>query len=188
MKPQGARERWDARYGKTEGYLFGEEPSPLLADQQLPSSGQALDIACGEGQNAVYLAQQGLEVTAVDISVVGLRKARRLAASRGVEIRELLSDIELAGIPQGPFDLIVCIHYMQRDLAEKITEALAPGGLLVMELHTVENLKRSPRPARPFLIATNELITWFPQLFVESYREQSDEQKAVAQLIARKGQ
>lgn len=187
MTSKGARERWDARYATTEGYLFGEAPSPLLAEQSLPSSGRALDIACGEGQNAVYMAQQGLEVTAVDISVVGLRKARRLAASRGVGIRELLSDVELAGIPKGPFDVIVCIHYMQRDLAQSIPEALAKGGLLVIELHTVENLKRSPRPSREYLIDSNELITWFPQLFVQSYREISDEQKAVAQLVARKG-
>ncbi|MBW2735065.1 MAG: methyltransferase domain-containing protein [Deltaproteobacteria bacterium] len=186
MKPLGARERWDTRYS-TEEYLFGEEPSSLLTEATFPAEGQALDIGCGEGQNAVYLAQQGLEVVAVDISVVGLRKARRLAAARGVEIRELLSDIELAGIPKGPFDVIVCIHYAQRELAAQIVDALSPGGLLLMELHTLENLKHSPTPSRTHLINTNELITWFPQLFIESYREISDEHKAVAQLVARKG-
>lgn len=182
-----ARHKWDARY-QSSGYLYGLEPAKLLVENKglLPPRGRALDIACGEGRNAVYLAEQGLDVVGLDISAVGLRKARELAEQRGVALDVQLWDLERSVLPAGSFDVIVCIHYHQRSLCPTIAEALTPGGLLVLELHTTANLAYHAKPSRPFLVEPNELIGWFPTLQLNSYREQVLDGQAVAQLIARK--
>jgi tellurite methyltransferase len=180
------REKWDARY--EDPSYGGREPSTLLSenDALLPSSGRALDIACGAGRNALYLAQRGLDVVGLDISAVGLRRAREAAEAAGATIGVTLWDLERSLLPDGPFDLIACIHYYQPNLAPAIAEALAPGGLLFMEMHTTANLEFSPRPSRPYLVEPNALMTWFPTLQLTSYRELTDDTQAVAQLIARK--
>ncbi len=124
------RLKWDARYS-TSDYIYGAKPAPLLLEQRdrLPDGGRALDIACGEGQNSVHLASQGFDVLATDISTVGLRKAKALAEEHNVQLRLELRDIERSLLPEGPFELIVCIHYKQQTLSQAITECLAPGGL-----------------------------------------------------------
>ncbi|MCA9670344.1 MAG: methyltransferase domain-containing protein [Myxococcales bacterium] len=181
------RLKWDARYS-TGDYVYGAQPAPLLVEQRalLPDGGRALDIACGEGRNAVYLAKQGFEVDAIDISAVGLRKARELAEGNGVEIRVGLHDLEQGSLPEGPFDVVLCIHYKQRDLVDAISEALAPGGVLVVEIATVDNLELHKHPSRRFLVARNELLAWFPTLRPLHYREGVFHGSHVAQLIAQK--
>jgi 2-polyprenyl-3-methyl-5-hydroxy-6-metoxy-1,4-benzoquinol methylase len=182
------RRRWDERYATSEDHVYGTEPSALVVEHRAlyPEGGLALDIAAGEGKNAVYLAREGFAVEAIDISAVGLAKARRLAEQHGVTIRTRLWDVKQSHLPDGPFDLVLCMHYLQRDLAPRITACLAPGGVLVMELNTIENLKLHRRPSRRYLLGPNELITWFPELVMLSYREGIFEGHGVAQLVARK--
>jgi 2-polyprenyl-3-methyl-5-hydroxy-6-metoxy-1,4-benzoquinol methylase len=181
------RIKWDQKYAGDD-FLFGEEASLYLVEvaAQLPPTGRALDIASGEGQNAVYLAQRGLSVTALDISAMGLRKAKILADKHGVALELRLWDLERSLLPPGPFDAIVCMHYKQQSLAPRITQALAPGGVLLMELATVKNLERHQRPPRPFLVESNELMCWFPELVLVSYEERLYDNRFVAQLVARK--
>jgi tellurite methyltransferase len=181
------RRRWDEKYSSEE-YLHGRRASALLEEHAsfLPKSGRALDIAAGEGQNSVFLAQLGLEVEAIDISTVGLRKAQKLAETHGVSIKVRLWDVKRSSIPEGPFDVILCIHYLQRDLAPRIWESLAPEGVLLMELATLENLKLHKKPPRDQLLERNELLTWFPEIFVVTYREGLFDDHAVAQLVGRR--
>src|SRR5262245_38833917 len=124
------RAKWDARYA-SPGYVFGSQPRSVLQslggspksrsvvrrltgelEKGYPASRpRALDVACGEGQNAVWLAERGFDVCAVDISPVGLNKARALAASRGVHVD--FREVDLEGfVPDGSYDLIVCTHYL----------------------------------------------------------------------------
>ena len=152
------RQKWDDRYAE-DRYVYGAEPSSFLEDERarLPTSGRALDIAAGEGRNAVFLASLGLQTDAIDISAVGLRKAERLASERGVEIQVILRDLTRSPLPDGPYDLIICMHYKQPDLAEPISERLAPGGLLLMELPTLKNLELHKHPSKRYLVESNEL-------------------------------
>jgi SAM-dependent methyltransferase len=87
-------ERWQTRFG-TSDYIFGKEPNAFLKAQahRLPASGSALSIADGEGRNGVWLAQQGLDVLAVDFSPAALEKSRALAAERGVRLRTEVADV-----------------------------------------------------------------------------------------------
>ena len=107
--------------------------------------GRALDIACGEGRNAVWLAEHGWRVTAVDLSSVGLAKARQLAAARGVEIELVHADV-LAWDPEPrAFDLVAVIYLQlpHDELAaalERASDAVAPGGTLLVLGHDTTNL------------------------------------------------
>jgi SAM-dependent methyltransferase len=142
--------RWNDRFS-VEGYHFGTEPNAFLAAQKsrLKSSGDALSIADGEGRNGVWLAEQGLSVTAFDFSPVGLEKARKLAAQRGMSSRYVTqqSTLESWDWDAGQFDVIAGIFIQFATPAERarmfsgICRALKPGGLLLLEGYRAEQLK-----------------------------------------------
>ena len=93
VRPGFAREDWNARYAQQE-LVWSAEPNRLFAAEVAAlSPGRALDLACGEGRNAVWLAEQGWRVTGVDFSDVALAKAAELAASRGVEAEWVVADV-----------------------------------------------------------------------------------------------
>ena len=133
---------WDQRYEGAE-LAWSAEPNlflPPLVEGLEP--GRALDIACGEGRNAIWLARQGWEVTAVDFSPVGIEKAWQL--SDGVDVEWVVADVTLYE-PTTTFDLVVVfyLHVLPEDLAavmQMATEALAPGGTLFAVGHAVRNL------------------------------------------------
>ncbi|MFA7332363.1 MAG: class I SAM-dependent methyltransferase [Candidatus Delongbacteria bacterium] len=139
---------WDERFAGAE-FVYGTAPNLWLQAQSglLPSGGRALAVADGEGRNGVWLAEQGLEVTAVDASVVGLEKASRLARERGVAERyhPLLADLEDWTPPAGSFDLVALIYLhlgsaLRPRLHARLAAGLAPGGLLVLECFTPRQL------------------------------------------------
>jgi SAM-dependent methyltransferase len=109
------------------------------------SPGTALDVGSGEGRNAVWLAEQGWLVTGVDFSPVGLDKARRLAAARGVDVEWVLADLRSYQPPDGAYDLVVVL-YLHLPAAERraahtaLARALRPDGVLLVVGHDVTNL------------------------------------------------
>jgi SAM-dependent methyltransferase len=139
------RQGWDARYAGYE-LLWRAEPNRFLVAQVAGlSPGRALDLACGEGRNAVWLASQGWEVTAVDFSGVALAKARRLADNHGVTVDWVEADVLAWEPPAGQFDLIV-IFYLhlpaepRRRVHAHAAGELAPGGTLLVVGHDAANL------------------------------------------------
>jgi cyclopropane fatty-acyl-phospholipid synthase-like methyltransferase len=133
-------ERWEARFA-APGYLFGTAPNGFLKSKAhlLKPGTKALSIADGEGRNGVFLAEQGLDVLAVDFSPSALAKARRLANERGVGLRTEQADLLTWAWPVGAFDVVVAIFIQflspaQRDKAfAAIERALRPGGLLLLQ-------------------------------------------------------
>jgi methyltransferase family protein len=100
--------RWNKKYA-TEKYLFGQEAILFLKDHVgLLPKGQVLDLAIGEGRNAIFLATQGFDVTGIDISEEGLKKAQALATKHGVRIITIVADLETYKIPANTFDVIIC--------------------------------------------------------------------------------
>lgn len=139
-------ERWQTRFS-APGYAFGKEPNSFLkAQAHLLRSGQrALSVADGEGRNGVWLAQQGLDVLAVDFSAAGLAKARALAAERGVSLRTELADITTWQWPREAFDVVVAIFifvepHERPAFFNNLKGALKPGGLLLMQGYRPEQL------------------------------------------------
>src|SRR5215208_2252511 len=127
---------WDERYSKP-GFAYGTEPNEFLAAEagRIPI-GPVLSLGEGEGRNAAYLARLGHRVVALDQSQVGLAKARRLAADRGLEIETVCADLERYAIEPGAWAGIVSIfcHLPRRvrvPLYAEIVRGLRPGGVLV---------------------------------------------------------
>ena len=155
---------WDRRYDTAE-YVWHTEPNqflPGLLDGLAP--GRALDLACGEGRNAVWLARQGWSVTAVDFSAVGIDKGRRLAADSGVEVEWVVADVTTWPGRVGAYDLVI-IFYVQLAAPQRAAmlataaRALAPGGRFVMVAHDRSNLTDGVGgPQDPTVLPTPELI------------------------------
>ncbi len=183
------REKWDRRFSGSD-FIYGTEPAGFLADnvELLPAKGRALDVAAGEGRNAVFLARHGLEVEAVDISEVGLEKAQRLADAAGVTIRTIVADLEDYSIPKQRYDVVVVINYLERDLIDDLKSALRPGGLVIYETYTVAQLDipDAHHLRREYLLEPGELRTMFEEFEILEYTETADDHEAVASLIARK--
>ena len=138
------REAWDTKYAGSD-FLWKEEPNRFLVSELdgLPP-GRALDLACGEGRNAVWLAQQGWSVTGVDFSQVGLAKAAQLAERRGVEVEWVAADL-LEYRPPAALDLVVVFYFQvpadeRRLVLSRAAAALAPGGTVLVVAHDLINL------------------------------------------------
>ena len=132
---------WDQRYDTAE-YVYGTDPNAFLEGvvHDMPV-GRTLCIAEGEGRNAVFLAEHGHEVVAVDASAVGLEKARRLAHERGVQIETVTADLADFEIEAGSWDAVVSIFAhvppaVRQTLHRKIVRGLRSGGVLVLEAYT----------------------------------------------------
>ena len=159
---------WSTRYRSAgEDYVFGTTPNRFLAAQAalLASGADALSVADGEGRNAVWLAEQGLRVTATEISPVALEKARKLAAGRHVEVDFVLADAVAWDYPEAAFDFVVAIFIqfadppMRERLFRRMTAALRPGGLLVLQGYRPEQLaNRTGGPPRESHLYTEALL------------------------------
>jgi SAM-dependent methyltransferase len=140
-------DEWDRRYVATD-LLWGAAPNQfLVAEVGNLRPGRALDVASGEGRNAVWLARSGWSVTAVDFSEVAIAKGRSMASDYEVEVDWVLADVREYRPAAGAFDL-VAILYLHLVPAERqlvlaaATEAVAPGGTLLIVGHDLENLTR----------------------------------------------
>jgi SAM-dependent methyltransferase len=139
------REDWNARHGEA-GLLFGADPNRFLVAEvaELPP-GRALDLACGSGRNAVWLAARGWKVTGVDFSDVALAQARALAAERGVEVEWVEGDL-LDWEPGEPAYDLVAVLYLQlpaderRKVLARAAAAVTSGGTVLVVGHDLENL------------------------------------------------
>jgi SAM-dependent methyltransferase len=183
------RRHWEERYATPE-YIYGKEPVGFLKENVgLLPRGRAIVLAMGEGRNAVFLAEEGFEVEGCDISTNALEKARRLARERGVELRAFQADLEDYQLPRQSYDVVACFYYLQRDLIPQMKRSLRPGGMIIMETYTKDNLRYGfSGPKNPeYLLDTNELLHLFSDLKVVLYREMVVEgRKAVASIIAQR--
>lgn len=154
------RARWDARWsGRSEP----GEPSALVTSLEalLPQRGRALDVAGGAGRHALWLARRGLDVSLADVSEVALGIARAAAGREGLPLRTIAVDLESEPLPEGPWDLILCFHYLERRLYADFVRALAPGGVVLVVHPTRSNLLRHERPSARFLLEDGELLSHF---------------------------
>ena len=182
---QEDRIRWNRKYADR---TYSNQPSEIvMSHSQQPHAGRALDIAAGNGRNAVYLARQGYQVDAVDISDAGLK----LFAGKHPGLKTICADLDRFDIRPKRYDLIINIKYLNRRLFPYIREGLKAGGRLVFETYL-----KTPgvQPDQPFcddhLLRTNELLHAFLGLRIIYYCEsvapiQSD-RYPLASLVALK--
>lgn len=139
----------------------------------LPSSGVAMDLACGLGANSLFLANAGLSVISRDISPVAISKLTAEAAEQGLDIDARVADLEQELPEKLSLDVLVVTHFLAREMAPALMAALRPGGLLFYQTYCRD--KVSPQgPGNPdYLLADNELLSLFAGLNLRVYREES---------------
>ena len=178
------QEHWNQRY--LDGWP--QEPTSFLLSiaDLLPVSGRALDVAGGNGRNALWLAARGLDTTVVDVSDRALGFARTEAADREVQLTCIHADLRSEALPSGEWDLILCSHYLQRDLFPAMIGSLAERGMLACAIATVRNLERHPRPPREFVLDEGELARLVGGLTVIRYEEGWFDDHHEERIVARK--
>jgi tellurite methyltransferase len=195
LAPPGPRERWNRRYAERGVSAFPEAPAQWLVENRAVLSStdgrRALDVACGDGRNAAYLAQLGFDVDAVDISDVVIATLEAAAIDRQLAVTPCRIDLERDPLPGSDYDVIVQLSYLQRSLFEPLARALAPGGILVVETVTRAHVEELGNHFDPrFLLERGELLASFPDLEVLRYEEgvaeRSGRPRAVASLVARR--
>jgi len=185
------RIKWNQRFESEESYL-GQKASPFLAREidvimGLAPGKRALDIACGEGRNSVFLARHGFSVTALDISDVGLEKGVRRAGQEGVTIDFQRVDLEEYRFTD-TFDLIINFNFLLRDLIPRSVAALAAGGLLIIDtiMESAQLLAAHRNPA--FFLGHGELRQICENLPGEIliYEELPEDEMPTARVLFRK--
>ncbi len=186
------RDKWDTRY-RQGSYQARTHPTELLAEWLPPlPRGRALDVACGAWRNALYLAEAGYEVDAIDISRVALDRLHETAQARGLEVTCIETDLESCELPNQSYDLIVMARYSQPTLIPQLLRLLRAGGHFLCEEHLATDRDVAGPSDPAFRMAPNELLQLAAELRVLFYREAIIEdpdgrQASLAQLIACRG-
>jgi SAM-dependent methyltransferase len=190
----GDQLHWDHLFN-TKNYIYGKEPSAFLKAALKWFKGRkgakVLDLAMGEGRNAVFLAKNGFEVDGVDISEVALRKAKRLAHENGVSITTILADLTHYKVKKDSYAVILNFDYLQRSLIPQIKQGLKRHGMIIYENDTAaQGMHGSQWPApvkhKENLLNPGELKELFSDFEILSYVEIQNGGNSKAQLVAQK--
>jgi tellurite methyltransferase len=157
------RSKWDSRYGG-KGFFLGPDPSAFLVEridliESLCPGRRALDIACGEGRNSIFLAGRGFSVTGIDISAEGIAKASKWAGTERLAVEYVTADLEDYEFTRS-WDLIINFNFLLRELLPRAVAALNPGGVMVVD--TILDTPSQPgEHTRAFLLQPGELTRLF---------------------------
>ena len=166
------REHWDARYREADAAAASPAEVLLQNRHLLPGSGEALEIACGLGANARWLARHGLRTEAWDLSAQAIDKLAALAGQEGLPLVARVRDVLLEPPAPEAFDVIVVTRFLERDLFPSLIAALRPGGLVFYQTFTREAVSERGPGNPDFRLKTNELLRAFAPLRVLAYREE----------------
>ncbi|QRV15592.1 class I SAM-dependent methyltransferase [Haloterrigena salifodinae] len=184
------RERWNERYGDVE-FELPDKPIPVLERRiaTLPE-GRALDVATGTGRNALFLAEHGYEVDAIDISDAAIERARDRADERGLEVNWRRADLADVELPTDEYDVLTVSFFAALERLPDLKDALAPGGVLIHEHHlrSSDPVEVGPSSER-FRYRSNDLLRACLDLTILAYAERrrpvAGGTAAVATLVAR---
>lgn len=189
--------RWNQKYQKKGIETFDLTPSAWLSTHetliQEQPRGRALDLACGNGRNALYLAKLGFQVDAFDISDVAVTWLNQKAANEGLPLTARVVDLETEELASNHYQVVTNFRYLQRDLFSSIQKALASGGLVFFEtfFRAAIDCLGSKMPL-PYVLDYNELLHAFLDLRILEYRESIEttasslQKQALASLVAQK--
>jgi tellurite methyltransferase len=169
---------------------MGSEPSPFLVDciplvLKGTDGRRALDVACGEGRNSIYLAQCGFQTVAIDNSDVALDKARKLSEGTALNIDYRLLNVR-EQLPEGHFDLVVVVNFLLRPVIPRLYDILTRGGYFVMQviMQTTNDPERRHNPE--FVVASGELERLFSDFGGTIVRSSEDPERERARILFKK--
>jgi len=188
---KSAQEVWNQHY-QGENYFFGKEAIAFLKSYvESLKQGAALDVAMGEGRNAVFLASKGFSVEGIDGSKVAVEKAIRLAQEKNVQLEAKTQNLDFFLMPLMKYDTIMMNYYRpQARFFSEIRRGLKAGGTFLLEAYTVEHYKKHTEKL-PWLTLDqcykpNEVLSLVKDLNILYYREIPDHDSHTVQVIAKK--
>lgn len=189
------RERWNKKYREASAATW-KVPDPFLPwafsqyiSPMFPRGGRALDFAGGAGRHAIWLAEQGWEVTLIDVSDAGVEFARQSAGLVATRVHFVVDDLTEFKASQTRFDLAMVFFYLDRSILSEIVKSLRPGGLLIYKTNTVTPAPQMGQSANPaYLLEAGELLQLLKPgagMRILHHREDTS-QRATAELVAQK--
>ena len=173
------KDKWNRRYlaasGDTPGVNSGTNSIAQVLEEYahlLPDSGDALDIACGLGVNALFLARRGFKTHAWDISNVAIDRLKEMCQSMSLDIEMRVRDVVAEPPVKNSFEVIIVSRFLDRRLSASIISALKPGGLLFYQTFIVDKAQGFGPDNPDYLLQQNELLEMFRPLIVRVYREE----------------
>jgi 2-polyprenyl-3-methyl-5-hydroxy-6-metoxy-1,4-benzoquinol methylase len=175
---ENSKDWWEARYQKASAGLYSKEPSSFLFEywDLLPPKAKILEIACGEGRNAVAMALKGAQVTAIDFSPTAIERAKALATASSVSVEWRTADLDFFIPELLTYDAIVAVDFKAPlTLIKNVSRGLKQGGFLMMEQHLLQAMKTKSQLEAFECYKPNELLNTLnptaAQLLVLHYSE-----------------
>ena len=180
------RIKWNKKYDSPK-HKADKSPSKWLKENKglLNGKGKALDIAMGEGKNAVYLAELGYDVLGIDISETAVHNAIAFAKEKKIKIEALNTDLDEYQFKMNEFNLIICFNFLDRRLFSKIRKALLPSGLLFYETFNIDHLKYNDFK-NEWVLNHNELLQEFGDFRIIKYQEVEHSNSGTTSFVAKK--
>lgn len=170
--PDNEAEKWNTIYA-TGGHAR-ETPAKVLSEfaHLLPDTGTALDLACGMGANALFLAERGLDVHAWDISEEAITRLNTKSNEIQLKLETRICDVTAVPLPKNNFDVIVVSYFLERTLIPSIINALKNNGLLFYQTFIQERINDSGPRNEDYRLGENELLRLCHDLHIILYREE----------------
>jgi len=185
LSGEAAQNRWDAIYSDHD--KPGDPGSFVTESEFLPSPPTTVaDFAGGTGGTALWLSEQGFDVTLIDVSQVALDIAQQEATRRKLSLSIVHHDLESSDLLSGTWDMAVCCDFLDRTLYSTFHQHVAPHGLLFVRVATVTNQQRHPRPSKKYLVERGELPGLLPGFATLSYDEEWFDDRHEARVVARR--
>ena len=167
------KQQWNERY-LSELVEATPKPALVLLDNAhlLPERGKALDLACGVGGNALFMAQRGLQVVGWDYSSAAIDQLNQFAAQQKVKLQAEVRDVVVAPPTLQSFNVIVVSHFLDRSIISDLIDALKPGGLIFYQTFIQEKVNEVGPGNPDFLLKPNELLKLLSSLRILVYREE----------------
>ena len=179
------REKWNQRYAHESGDIPAPDPF-LVQHSELLKSGRALDVACGRGGNAIFLAESGYAVDAMDISDIALSRLQAYAEKRGLNIRCVVADLDYLALPKQLYDLMVVFYFFSEPLLPSLKDALKQDGLLFYATYNKRHTSVQPGFNPDYLIEPEALTRYFRDFEVLVNEPETGAERNVSRLVGRK--
>lgn len=179
------RERWDSRYLEERG--AAPSPDPWLVEHaDLLESGRCLDLACGRGGNALFVAEKGYTVHAIDISLTALSELQAEANVRNLDVQCVAMDLDYCSLPASFYELVLVFYFFDPRLMGAIRGCLKSGGLIMYATYNHRHTSVRPGFNVAYLVPPTGLANYFPNFEILVNEPDAGERKNVARIIARK--
>ncbi|MBI4965542.1 MAG: class I SAM-dependent methyltransferase [Desulfomonile tiedjei] len=182
---QQDRERWDKRH--LEERSTAPTPDPWLVEHAgMLESGQCLDLACGRGGNALFVAERRYTVHAVDISLTALSDLQTEANRRNLDVQCIVMDLDYCSLPAGPYDLVLVFYFFEPRLMGAIKDCLKPGGLIIYATYNHRHTSVKPGFNVAYLVPPTGLVPYFPHFEILLNEPYAGENGNITRMIGRK--